>query len=134
MEWALAILFWVGCGVAAAFIAAAKHRSAPAWFLGGALFGPLGLLVIACLPADGAAALQQRVDIGDLRKCPMCAELIKAEAQKCRFCGSAIEPVLTETPEIPAPAEVVVQQNGDRYAIVVMVVIVAIAIAITIFK
>jgi hypothetical protein len=29
----------------------------------------------------------------DERKCPQCAESIKADAVRCRFCGVAVEPV-----------------------------------------
>ena len=32
--------------------------------------------------------------IGSDRKCPMCAEIIKAEARKCRHCREYIEPIV----------------------------------------
>ena len=37
------------------------------------------------------------VDEGDTRTCPFCAETIKSAAIKCRFCGSAIEPISRHT-------------------------------------
>ena len=37
------------------------------------------------------------------RKCPLCAETIKADALLCRFCGSKLEPVTTEAE--PEPEE-----------------------------
>lgn len=47
--------------------------------------------------ADIERTLQRaEVDDGDTRKCPFCAELIKAEAKVCRFCGR----------ELPMPAPV----------------------------
>jgi hypothetical protein len=44
------------------------------------------------------------VDKGDTRTCPFCAETIKSAAIKCRFCGSAIEPISRDEPE-PSPIE-----------------------------
>ena len=43
-------------------------------------------------------------DKGDTRTCPFCAETIKSAAIKCRFCGSAIEPISRDEPE-PSPIE-----------------------------
>jgi hypothetical protein len=39
--------------------------------------------------AEGPAAA--RAD-AEFRKCPFCAELIRKEAVKCRFCGSEVAP------------------------------------------
>jgi len=45
-------------------------------------------------------------DTSDLRACPRCAELVKAAAQVCRFCGGALPIELTdevaEEEELPA--------------------------------
>lgn len=38
-------------------------------------------------PSSPTKALEQTRDIGDRRKCPACAELIKIEANVCHFCG-----------------------------------------------
>ena len=48
----------------------------------------LGVVLIAAAPkSTGDSA-------GKLRKCPICAELVRREAVKCRFCGSDL-PTLT---------------------------------------
>ena len=33
---------------------------------------------------------EEALDRGELRKCPSCAELVKAEAIKCRHCGDTL--------------------------------------------
>jgi len=60
------------------------------WLLWGALALFLSPIIagiaLAVLGEDEDATIESR----DLRKCPQCAELIKAEAIKCKHCGSEI--------------------------------------------
>jgi len=71
-------------GVVAAVIAHQKGRSKLRWFLVGFFFHIIGLVVLFIPPVP---------KLGVTKKCPKCAEIIKAEARICRFCHQEITAV-----------------------------------------
>ena len=91
MEW---FLIWALCAIFSAAIASSKHRSSGGWFVLGFLFGPFALISVGLMPTlrSGSEA-RTEPNQNELRKCPQCAEMIKREAKKCRYCGSEVEPI-----------------------------------------
>ncbi len=81
----IAIVIWAACGMIAAFIAESRGGSSVAGFFVGALFGPLGILASFFMGTEEGRA-KAGLATGATKKCPRCAEVVKAEAQICRFC------------------------------------------------
>lgn len=93
-------VFWILFGVVAAIIAGTKGRSGFGWFILGLLFGPFSLVILALPTLDTATNSPTTPDSSPYgqqfnrdRKCPFCAETIKAEAVICRFCNRDLPPI-----------------------------------------
>jgi hypothetical protein len=56
------------------------------------LLGPIGLVIALVMQTDHKELEHRSLQSGATRKCPNCAEVIRAEARKCRFCASDLPP------------------------------------------
>jgi hypothetical protein len=62
-------------------------------FIAGFIFSMLLSPLIAALIVAVRKPMKQTIEnrelaSGQVKKCPQCAELVRAEAKKCRFCGA----------------------------------------------
>ena len=101
------IIIWIVCGIGAAAIASSKGRSAGAWFLGGLLLGPIGLLIVGFMGAPAPS-------VSSVRKCPFCAETILREAKVCKHMpGNAAGAMNSPKSNIPsAPIRTALNPEG----------------------
>lgn len=91
-------------GIITAAVASNKGRSRFGWFLIGGLLGPFGLILALVVSKNTAEIEKTQLRSGELKKCPACAELIKREAVKCRYCGEPVDGSVTQDDTSPRAA------------------------------
>jgi fumarate reductase subunit C len=83
---------WFLLSIVIGAFANSRGRDWLRWFGIAALISPLiaGILLLT-LPKKIATIEAEAIASGESKRCPKCAEIIRREAVKCRFCGSEIE-------------------------------------------
>lgn len=84
------VVFWLVICAAFAFIpaiiAANKGREPWAWWIYGFFFFVIALVHALLIKPTPEELERRQLSCGSAKKCPQCAELVKADALVCRFC------------------------------------------------
>lgn len=79
------IIFWLIMAAIVAMIASSKGYSGGGWFVYGLLIWPIALVHILVTTTTGKATEQKAIASGG-KRCPRCAEVVREQAEVCRFC------------------------------------------------
>ena len=78
-------------GIACAVIALERGVKAGGWFFLGFLLNLLAVLFVSIALPNPQQVAEDGIEKGTHKKCDYCAEVVKAEAVKCRYCHSPLE-------------------------------------------
>ena len=84
----LAAIAWVAVAYYVAKFAERKGHSFMVSLLVGLFLSAISQIIIALIMEDKSEELG--INSGELRKCPYCAEIVKAEAKICKHCGKEL--------------------------------------------